>query len=35
MWECQNCGEMNEDDYDECEYCGCSPDVNYGGVGEN
>jgi hypothetical protein len=35
MWECENCGEMNDDDAWECEYCGCSPDVNYGWVGEN
>lgn len=33
MWECEYCGEMN-DDVDECEWCGCSPDVNYGWVGE-
>ena len=35
MWECEYCGEMNDDMCDECEYCGCSPDVNYGWVGEN
>lgn len=35
MWECEYCGEMNDDDANECEYCGLSPDVNYGWVGEN
>lgn len=35
MWECEYCGEMNDDDTNECEYCGLSPDVNYGWVGEN
>ena len=35
MWECEYCGEMNDDDAYECEYCGMSPDVNYGWVGEN
>ena len=35
MWECEYCGEMNDDMSEECEYCGCSPDVNYGWVGEN
>lgn len=29
MWECEYCGEMNDDDTNECEYCGLSPDVNY------
>ena len=28
MWECPNCGELNDDYCEECEYCGCSPDVN-------
>ena len=22
MWECPNCGEMNDDDEFECQYCG-------------
>ncbi len=35
MWECPNCGEINDDDVEDCEFCGCSPDVNYGWVGEN
>ncbi len=35
MWECPNCGELNDDDVDECECCGMSPDVNQGWVGEN
>ena len=35
MWECEYCGELNDDDCFVCEYCGCSPDVNYGWVGEN
>ena len=35
MWECEYCGEMNDDDTNKCEYCGLSPDVNYGWVGEN
>lgn len=35
MWECVYCGELNDDDSLECEYCGCSPDVNYGWVGEH
>ena len=34
MWECEYCGEMNDDDAIECEYCGLSPDVNYGWLGE-
>lgn len=34
MWECEYCGEENDDDAWECEYCGLSPDVNYGWVGE-
>lgn len=34
MWECPNCGEINDDDAEYCEYCGCSDDVNYGWVGE-
>lgn len=34
MWECEYCGEMNDDDACECEYCGLSPDVNYGWLGE-
>ncbi len=35
MWECPNCGAENDDFCEECEYCGMSPDVNYGWVGEN
>ncbi len=35
MWECPNCGELNDDDAYDCEFCGGSPDVNYGWVGEN
>lgn len=35
MWECEYCGELNDDDSLECEYCGLSPDVNYSWVGEN
>ena len=30
MWECENCGELNDDFDEECQFCGCSPDVNYG-----
>ena len=35
VWICVYCGEENDDDASECEYCGLSPDVNYGWVGEN
>lgn len=35
MWECEYCGELNDDDCWVCEYCGGSSDVNYGWVGEN
>lgn len=35
MWECENCGYLNYDEDEECAECGCSPDVNYGWVGEN
>ena len=34
MWECDNCGEMNDDDTDVCEYCGAVRGVNMGWVGE-
>jgi RNA polymerase subunit RPABC4/transcription elongation factor Spt4 len=35
MWECPNCGELIEEEWDDCPYCGWSPDVNSGWVGEN
>lgn len=35
MWECPNCGCINDDEDEVCIEYGGSPDVNYGWVGEN
>ena len=35
MWECDYCGEINDDDTDVCENCGAVYGVNQGWVGEN
>ena len=34
MWECEYCGEMNDDDTDVCQNCGAIDGVNMGWVGE-
>lgn len=35
MWECPECGALNDESSECCEECGCLADVNSGWVGEN